>query len=379
MKCVPAIRLMMTTDAVGGVWVFSTKLAQALGAAGYQVLLVTLGSRPTDAQRDMARDCRGVSLLETDLQLEWQDPAGSDMGHARAVLGEIADGFAPEMIHLNGFREATFGWKVPTVVVAHSCVNSWASACGEDGSFTGREWRVYTANVEGGLRSANAWVAPTRAFRDRLVRQYDPSTTGYAIWNGVDGDSARSVPKLPVILGAGRVWDKAKNLFALSSIATETDWPIRIAGSVGLGGRDAPTAASGCAFLGEISHDGLSREMETASIFVSPTLYEPFGLSVLEAARAGCALLLSDIPTFRELWDGAARFFDPSDRQALIRCLRLLCDDQVQRARLQRAATERARRYPFHGTVTRYRALYNSLLAMRPLRAEPTQSAEIPA
>ena len=36
--------------------------------------------------------------------------------------------------------------------------------------------------------------------------------------------------------------------------------------------------------------------------------YEPFGLAVLEAAQAGCALLLSDIPTFRELWDGAALF-----------------------------------------------------------------------
>ena len=43
-------------------------------------------------------------------------------------------------------------------------------------------------------------------------------------------------------------------------------------------------------------------------IFVSAARYEPFGLAVLEAAQAGCALVLSDIPTFRELWDGAALF-----------------------------------------------------------------------
>ena len=276
-----AIRLMMTTDAVGGVWVFSAKVARALGAAGCQVLLVTLGPLPTDAQRNMVRGCRGVSLLETDLQLEWQDPAGFDVSHARAVLGEIADGFAPDLIHLNGFRDAMFDWKVPSVVAAHSCVNSWASACGEGESFAGSEWRVYTANVEAGLRSADAWVAPTRAFRDLLARQYDLPTKGHAIWNGVDGNGRRSLPKLPFILGAGRVWDKAKNLSALSSIASEIDWPIRIAGSSGLGERETPTAANGCEFLGEIPYHELQREMEAASIFVSPALYEPFGLSVL--------------------------------------------------------------------------------------------------
>src|SRR3546814_15067984 len=56
---------------------------------------------------------------------------------------------------------------------------------------------------------------------------------------------------------------------------------------------------------------------ERAGIFVSPSLYEPFGLAVLEAAMSGCALLLSDIPTFRELWDGAAVFTPAGDSDAL--------------------------------------------------------------
>src|SRR4051812_42106325 len=110
-------RLMMTADAVGGVWTFSVALARALGAAGYQVGLVTLGPRPNLAQRATISQCHGVSLIETDLQLEWQDPAGTDVSQARAVLGEIAGRFAPDIVHLNGFREATFDWEVPTVVV----------------------------------------------------------------------------------------------------------------------------------------------------------------------------------------------------------------------------------------------------------------------
>jgi glycosyltransferase involved in cell wall biosynthesis len=378
-KCAPAIRLMMTADAVGGVWVFAVNLARALGAAGHQVILVTLGPRPAKAQRDAVAGHPGVFLVETDLQLEWQDPAGSDLSRARAVLGDIADRLAPDLIHLNGFREATFDWKVPTIVTAHSCVNSWAFACGECESFTGSEWRVYSANVEAGLHNTNAWVAPTRAFREVLASRYGPPTEGHAVWNGVDGTGCSPLRKRPVILGAGRVWDRAKNLSAFSSIASEIDWPIRIAGPRGLGGGERLAATDGCEFLGEISHDELLREMGSASIFVSPALYEPFGLSVLEAARAGCALLLADIPTFRELWDGAAVFFDPRDGEALRRSLRVLCGDEVQRTVLQRAGMARARRYPLHRTVSRYRTIYQSVLATQPLRAGSTQRAEMSA
>jgi len=370
-------RILMTTDTVGGVWTFSVTLARALGAAGYHVLVVTLGPGPTPAQRAMISGYPGLSLMETDLQLEWQDPAGANVSHARAVLGEIAHRFAPDIVHLNGFREATFQWEVPTLVVAHSCVNSWAAACGETGCFAGREWTVYTSAVRAGLAAADVWVAPTSAFRDQLARQYGLSANSRVIWNGVDSVDCPSGPKLPVVLGAGRVWDKAKNLSVISSLAAKSDWPIRIAGPSGVGAGSAAGALNGCEFLGEMSHDALLREMKAASVFVSPALYEPFGLSVLEAASAGCALLLSDIPTFRELWDGAAIFFDHHDTGALAERLRSLCSDDVQRMRLQRAAIERARRYPLRNTVSGYRLLYDSLLATAPARRSMMDSGEM--
>ena len=360
MSSPPVTRLMMTADTVGGVWIFAVTLARALGAAGLRVLLVTLGPRPTAVQRGMVSACRGVSLIETDVQLEWQDPVGSGVTHAKAVLGAIADRFAPDMVHLNGFREATFDWKVPTIVVAHSCVNSWAAACGETESFAGEEWSVYTSNVRAGLRQADAWVAPTYAFRDELARQYEVPANGHVIWNGVDAGGGLSEPKRPVILSAGRVWDKAKNLSGIASVASGLDWPVRIAGPSGVEGRGLRTIANGCEYLGNISHEALLREMKAASIFVSPAFYEPFGLSVLEAASAGCALLLSDIPTLRELWDGAAVFFEPADPEALRECLGSLCSDEVRRTRLQRAAAQRARRYPLRQTVEAYRSLYAS-------------------
>jgi glycosyltransferase involved in cell wall biosynthesis len=48
-------------------------------------------------------------------------------------------------------------------------------------------------------------------------------------------------------------------------------------------------------------------------VYLSPARYDPFGLLPLQAALNGCALLLSDIPSYRELWDGAAEFFHSND------------------------------------------------------------------
>jgi glycosyltransferase involved in cell wall biosynthesis len=356
-------RLMMTTDTVGGVWTFSVALVRALGAAGYQIALVTLGPRATSAQRAMILGCPGVSLIETDLKLEWQDPVGNDVDHARQVLREIGNRFSPDIIHFNGFREATFGWEVPTIVVAHSCVNSWATACGETDCFRGREWAVYTSAVRSVLQMVDAWVAPTAAFRDQIAQQYGLSAGGHVIWNGADGAIGPAELKLPIVLAAGRVWDKAKNLSVISSLAPILHWPIRIAGPSSVGGGPDGIALDGCEFLGELPHGAVLRQMKAASIFVSPALYEPFGLSVLEAASAGCALLLSDIPTFRELWDGAAMFFNCRKTETLAGCVRSLCYDEVERTRLQRAAAARAQRYPLSHTVNAYRSLYYPLLA----------------
>jgi glycosyltransferase involved in cell wall biosynthesis len=367
------IRLMMTTDTVGGVWIFATTLARSLGLAGFEVQLVTLGPRPTGPQRATLLGCRGVSLIETDLELEWQDPAGDDVCQANVVLRAIADRFGPDLVHLNSFREARFEWGVPIIVVAHSCVNSWADACGETDAFTGDEWKVYTLSVQAGLRNADVWIAPTHAFREQLASLYSLSQ-GEVIWNGVESRPDSCVIKRPLVLSAGRLWDKAKNLAVLASAAADIEWPIRIAGPSELHGTTVSAAASNCEFVGEMFHAALLGEMESASIFVSPALYEPFGLSVLEAASAGCALLLSDIPVFRELWDGAAAFFDPRDPDQLVASLRSLCRDEVHRVRLQRAAAKRAQHYPLSNTVDAYRSLYASLLAGTAGRSSGAQS-----
>jgi glycosyltransferase involved in cell wall biosynthesis len=115
--------------------------------------------------------------------------------------------------------------------------------------------------------------------------------------------------------------------------------------------------------------------MRRAAIFVSPALYEPFGLGVLEAASSGCALVLADIPTFRELWDGAAVFADPRDAAALTQAIATLCRDSDLAADLQMKARTRATRYALDTAVNRYCALYRRLIGTAQPRAASLQEA----
>jgi glycosyltransferase involved in cell wall biosynthesis len=103
-------------------------------------------------------------------------------------------------------------------------------------------------------------------------------------------------------------------------------------------------------------------------VFASVALYEPFGLAVLEAAQAGCPLVLSDIPTFRELWDGAAVFVGSDDDAAIAAALEGLLRDPEERARAGAAARERAGRYTVGAMTAGVLGVYRDLLAARTAR-----------
>jgi glycogen(starch) synthase len=106
----------------------------------------------------------------------------------------------------------------------------------------------------------------------------------------------------------------------------------------------------------------LAALMGRAAVFALPARYEPFGLAALEAALSGCALVLGDIPSLREVWGDAALFVPPDDHEALRAALASLIAGPSLRKDLGRRARERASAYTVEAMTGSTIAAYERLL-----------------
>lgn len=352
------MRALMTTDTVGGVWTYAVELCRALEPLGVEVILATMGAPVDDAQREQVSLLRNVIVRESTYKLEWMQEPWDDVARAGQWLLDLANRYRPDVVHLNGYAHGALDWPAPVLVVGHSCVLSWWRAVkGEDAPV---EWSRYRTAVTRGIQSADAVVAPSEAMLQELRRHYAPLPPSRVIHNGRDAFPYAPREKEPFILSAGRLWDEAKNLSALESASGHLPWPIYVAGDDrcpdGRGVRARQTRP-----LGKLAEDELAKWLGRASIYALPAKYEPFGLSALEAALSGCALLLGDIPSLREIWEDNATFVPPDDAPALSGAINKLIDDPAHRTLMMRRARDRALRYTTSRMATAYFAVYHEL------------------
>src|SRR5205085_12026072 len=153
--------------------------------------------------------------------------------------------------------------------------------------------------------------------------------------------SFRHVAKEPFIFSSGRLWDEAKNISTLAGIASELAWPVNVAGDTHEPGGKS-ISFTNVRLLGRLNASQMAEQFERASIYCLPVRYEPFGLSALEAALAGCALVLGDIPSQREIWADTALYVRPEDTDGLEGALRMLIEDESLRLELAAQARSRA-------------------------------------
>lgn len=352
--------VLMTADAAGGVITYAIELSRALARHGTRVVLAVMGGAPSATQRAAALAVPGLALHTSEYRLEWMDDPWEDVARAGEWLLAIEERTRPDVVHLNGYAHGALPFRAPKLVVAHSCVLSWFEAV--EGRPAPAQFDRYRREVAAGIASAAALVAPTRAMLEVAVRHYGAHPRAWVIPNGRDAERFQPAAKEEAILSIGRLWDQAKNVAALSVAAGGLPWPVRVAGSAEApgGGR---RALSGVEHLGLLSEDEVASALARAAIYAAPARYEPFGLSILESALSGCALVLGDIPSLRELWSGAALFVDPADPEDLRRALCHVIADRELRAALGERARLAALRYSAERTALAYLALYDELIA----------------
>jgi glycogen(starch) synthase len=366
------MKILMTADTLGGVWRYSLELARGLLPFGAEIALATLGAPLTDDQRDEVAELPNVELFESSYKLVWMDDPWDDLAAAGDWLLRLAHRWKPDLVHLNDYPHGDLSWPAPVLMVGHSCVLSWWQAVRHEPAPPA--WNRYRETVAQGLAAAGLVAAPSAAMLAALERFYGPLPPSRVIHNGRRMRVAPEPRKEPLILSAGRVWDQGKNIHALVRAAVGLPWPVYVAGEIRHPSGGVPEFAN-ARFLGQLSAEALAPWFARAAIYALPARYEPFGLSPLEAALAGCALVLGDIPSLREVWGNAAIYVLPDDIRGFRAALLALARDELLRLDYARRARERAGRYTLERMAADYWDAYSELLApLRPRSAGETST-----
>lgn len=367
MSAAKGLKLLMTADAVGGVWQYAVELAAALAPHGVSTVLAVLGPPPSPDQRAEAEAVPRLRLVDTGLALDWLCDGPDPVLAAGEAVAALAAEVQADVVQLNmPSLGARARFPVPTVAVAHGCVATWWEAA--HGSPLIQRYRWHRALTRQALAAADRVVAPSAAYAARVARHYRLAEVPLTVHNG-----RRALP-LPdhvaphdFAFTAGRLWDQVKGARVLDRAAAWLAVPFCAAGAT-TGPHGETVALEHLHALGHLSSDALARKLAARPVFVSAARFEPFGLAVLEAANAGCPLVLSDIDTFRELWDDAALFVAPDDEAGFADAIDAVLGDAALRHRLGEAARVRAARYTPERTGAAMAALLAELAAAAPAR-----------
>jgi glycosyltransferase involved in cell wall biosynthesis len=351
----PPRRILMTIDAVGGVWRYAMDLAAALRTEGVATVFAGLGPAPSADQR---LEAMAIGTLEwMDAPLDWMAKNESELDTLPQLIASAASRHDVDLVHLNLPSHARgLDVSCPIVAVSHSCVVTWFRAVRGAPVPGGWAWQQWANRA--GFDRADAIMAPSRSHADMLCACYGPLPRLTVVSNAV-ADQPFAATKEKFVFAAGRWWDEGKNGETLGKAAAAMAWPLVIAGPT-TSPAGQVVSMQGVRQMGEAPNAKVRSLMASAGVFVSPSLYEPFGLAALEAARSGTPLVLSDIPTYRELWHGAALFADPHRPPAFSDAVNLLAADESLRTEMGAKALARSRRFTLEAQAAAVLRVYEA-------------------
>jgi glycosyltransferase involved in cell wall biosynthesis len=353
------LKVIMTADTVGGVWTYCVELCGALKEYDVQFHLVTMGAKMQQWQRDEIQALKNVEVYETEFKLEWMQDPWEDVEKSGSFLLELEDKVQPDLIHLNSFSYGSLPFKSKKVIVAHSDVFSWWKQVLNDEPSS--DWQKYFQAVKVGLKQCDLIVTPSNTMATYIKELYYPRIKSTTIYNSRSIDLFHKRKKQPYIFAMGRIWDEGKNIKLLIEAASRIKYQIRIAGDNKFETDSLEITGSNITFLGKLSSTEIAKELSEASIYVLPAKYEPFGLSALEAALSGCALVLGDIDSLREIWQDNAVYLNTNDADELATIINKLLDDQVQLSAYASWAEKQSQHFSTDKMATGYLNIYRQL------------------
>lgn len=358
-----SLRILMISDTVGGVWTYSIELCKALLSFNIHFYLVTTGAALNLNQKQEIEIFKNVTVYETDFLLEWMENPWQNIDTSANWLLQLEKELQPDLIHINGFVYASLNWKAPKIIVAHSDVFSWFYAV--KNSAPPKDWNEYFKRVKEGVNAADYVIAPSKWMMQQVREIYKTSTPGKVIYNGRSAEIFYAAQKLLYVFSMGRIWDEAKNIQLVVKAASEINYPIRLAGDSSFANNSNVIESSNISYLGKLPAQQIAAQLSAAAVYVMPAKYEPFGLSVLEAALSGCALVFGNIDSLKEIWNDAAIYIETDDANALAETINNLMKDETLRNHYAQAAMKQAKKYSVELMAENYLQVYKELMSLQ--------------
>jgi glycosyltransferase involved in cell wall biosynthesis len=304
-----------------------------------------------------ARVVQGLSrALEGRPELEIL-PVGFD-GHGRAAtlvrdlawypLGIAREARSADVLHCTTIR-GPLRTRLPVVVTVHDC-----ALLRHPDAFP--PWHRYTGRValRHGARHAEAVVAVSAFTRSELVELLDiPEERIRVVPNGLepvfgpDGPSTDS----DYVLAVGTL-EPRKNLGRAVEAAKRANVELRVVGAPGWGGVEVP------GWVGRVDDEELAALYRGARCLVFPSLYEGFGLPVIEAMACGTPVVTSRGGATEEVAGGAAVLVDPLDPDAIAAGI---VEAEARHDELRRLGLERAQAFTWSHAADLLEALWREL------------------
>ncbi|PSP90568.1 hypothetical protein BRC90_01270 [Halobacteriales archaeon QS_4_69_34] len=210
---------------------------------------------------------------------------------------------------------------------------------------------------------ADAIIAISESVRENLTDHVDPAKI-HVVHHGInDRYRVNDPPQTtdPFVLHVSLA-SKRKNPEAVVEAARRLDVPFVVGGSGWDEYFQNVEKTDNVERLGYVTEDELIDLYHEAAVFYFPTLHEGFGLPVLEAMAAGCAVVASDVYAVPEVAGDTAVLHGPTDVDGHVEAIERLLDDHGQRYELAARAIDRSQQFSWKKTAHETTEVYRSVL-----------------